>query len=127
MRMLVLGATVLASVIAGTSANALTVAVDWTGTAKCFDTQSPVFKLKGVPKSAKQLRFAMMDLNAPNYPHGGGTVSYSGQAQLSKGAFRYTGPCPPDGVHQYHWTVEALDASGQTIDSGKVTAPFPPR
>jgi phosphatidylethanolamine-binding protein (PEBP) family uncharacterized protein len=107
-------------------AQAMSVSVDWTGTAKCFDTESPVFKLKGVPKSAVKLRLNMTDLDAPNYPHGGGEVAYKGQAQLLKGAFNYTGPCPP-GVHNYQWYVEALDASGQPVDAAKVVIPFPPK
>ena len=110
-----------------TSANALEVQVDWSSTGKCFDSASPVFKLKGVPKTAKQLDFRMIDLNAPGYPHGGGSVSYKGQPQITKGAFTYTGPCPPDGVHNYRWTVKALDGAGQVIDEGSVIAPFPPQ
>jgi phosphatidylethanolamine-binding protein (PEBP) family uncharacterized protein len=109
-----------------TGAQAMTVNVDWTGTAQCFDTQSPIFKIKGVPKKAVKLRLNMTDLDAPNYPHGGGEVAYKGEAQLPKGAFRYTGPCPPS-IHNYQWTVEALDASGQLVDTTKVVMPFPPR
>jgi len=120
--------TILISGVLGigltTGTQAMSVSVDWTGTAKCFDTESPIFKLKDVPKKAVKLRLNMIDLDAPNYPHGGGEVVYKGQSQLPKAAFRYTGPCPP-GVHSYQWSVEALDASGQSIDTAKVVAPFP--
>ncbi len=98
----------------------------WDGTAACFDPKSPPFSLKDVPAGTKQLRFAMKDLDAPGFPHGGGTVAYSGQAQVSRGAFAYQGPCPPSGQHRYQWTVEAQDAAGHTIAVATVTKPFPP-
>ncbi|NIX75203.1 hypothetical protein HB375_01070 [Microvirga sp. c23x22] len=104
----------------------MSISVDWTGTTECFDRESPLIKLKDVPKRAVKLRLAMVDLDAPQYPHGGGEVAYKEQAQLAKGAFRYTGPCPP-AIHQYQWTIEALDASGEPVDSAKVVVPFPPK
>ena len=73
-----------------------TFAVDftWEGTAKCFDPKSPPFSLSGVPAATKVLKFAMKDVDAPNFPHGGGSVPYSGQTQVERGAFAYKGPCP---------------------------------
>jgi phosphatidylethanolamine-binding protein (PEBP) family uncharacterized protein len=114
------------AVVFSTGAQAMTVSVDWTGTAKCFDSESPVFKLKGVPKNAVRLRLNMTDLDAPNFQHGGGEVAYKGEAQLPKGAFNYKGPCPP-GVHNYQWTVEAFDGSSKPIAAAKVVASFPPK
>jgi hypothetical protein len=67
----------------------------WEGTAKCFDPKSPPFSLSGVPVGTKVLRFAMKDLDAPSFPHGGGSVPYHGQTQLERGAFPYKGPCRP--------------------------------
>ncbi len=106
-----------------------TFAVDfsWEGTASCFDPKSPPFSLTGVPAGTKTLKFAMTDLDAPTYPHGGGTVAYSGQNQIGRGAFSYQGPCPPQGQHSYRWTVEARDGSGKTLASATVTKKFPPR
>ena len=69
----------------------------WEGTASCFDPKSPPFSLTGVPAGTKRLKFAMTDLDAPSYPHGGGTVAYSGQNQVGRGAFSYQGPCPCGG------------------------------
>jgi phosphatidylethanolamine-binding protein (PEBP) family uncharacterized protein len=74
----------------------------WQGTAACFDPKSPPFLLSNVPKGTKLLTFSMKDLDAPNYPHGGGSVAYSGQNQIGRGAFSYKGPCPPQGQHTYH-------------------------
>jgi len=99
----------------------------WSGTAACFDPQSPPFSLMGVPAGTKQLKFAMRDLDAPNFQHGGGTVPYQGQNQIARGAFSYRGPCPPQGQHRYQWTVEAQDDAGRTLATATVTKEFPPR
>lgn len=99
----------------------------WQGTASCFDPKSPPFSLSGVPIGTKRLRFAMKDLDAPGYPHGGGTIAFAGQAEVSRGAFSYQGPCPPSGQHTYQWTVEAQDEAGQTLATVITAKKFPPR
>jgi hypothetical protein len=99
----------------------------WEGTASCFDPKSPPFSVSGAPAGTKTLKFAMKDLDAPDYPHGGGTVAYSGQNQIGRGAFSYQGPCPPQGQHNYQWTVEAQDGNGKTLSAATVTKRFPPR
>jgi phosphatidylethanolamine-binding protein (PEBP) family uncharacterized protein len=97
----------------------------WEGTAKCFDPKSPPFSVSGVPAGTKVLRFAMKDLDAPNFPHGGGSVAYSGQSRIERGAFGYKGPCPPQ-QHSYQWTVEAQDGAGKTLATATATKTFPP-
>jgi phosphatidylethanolamine-binding protein (PEBP) family uncharacterized protein len=99
----------------------------WEGTASCFDPRSPPFSLTSVPAGTRKLKFVMKDLDAPSYPHGGGTVVYSGQDQVGRGAFSYQGPCPPQGQHSYQWTVEAQDESGKTLAAATVTKKFPER
>src|SRR5579872_5361993 len=99
----------------------------WQGTASCFDPRSPPFTLSGVPAGTKRLRFVMKDLDAPGFPHGGGTVSFTGQAEVSRGAFTYQGPCPPSGQHTYQWTVEAQDDAGRTLATATTAKKFPPR
>jgi phosphatidylethanolamine-binding protein (PEBP) family uncharacterized protein len=99
----------------------------WEGTAACFDPKSPPFSLTEVPAGTKQLRFAMKDLDAPGFSHGGGTVAYTGQRELGRGAFAYRGPCPPSGQHTYQWTVEAQDAAGKTLATATATKKFPQR
>jgi phosphatidylethanolamine-binding protein (PEBP) family uncharacterized protein len=101
--------------------------VTWDGTKSCFDPQSPPFTMSGVPAGTKQLRFAMKDLDAPNFAHGDGTVTYNAQPQIARGAFSYRGPCPPQGRHRYQWTVEALDAAGKTLSTATITKKFPPQ
>jgi phosphatidylethanolamine-binding protein (PEBP) family uncharacterized protein len=102
-----------------------TVDLSWEGTASCFDPKSPPFLLSGVPTGTKALKFVMKDMDAPSYPHGGGTVVYSGQNQIGRGAFSYKGPCPPQGQHSYQWTVEAQDGTGKTLAVATVTKKFP--
>ncbi len=118
--------------VAGSSsaaAQAPTFSVDftWQGTASCFDPKSPPFALSGVPAGTKRLRFAMKDLDAPSFPHGGGTVAFSGQSDVGRGAFSYRGPCPPSGQHTYQWTIEAQDEAGRTLASATIARKFPPR
>jgi phosphatidylethanolamine-binding protein (PEBP) family uncharacterized protein len=68
----------------------------------------------------------MTDLNVPTFHHGGSTIGYDRDA-VSRGAIRYTGPCPPRGEqHNYRWVVQAIDAAGKVIDTGSAEATFPP-
>ena len=103
------------------------VDVTWEGSKSCFDPQSPPFTLSGVPAGTRHLRFAMKDLDAPDFVHGGGTVAYDGQPRIPRGAFPYRGPCPPQGQHRYQWTVEAQDAAGKTLAAATITKNFPPK
>lgn len=98
----------------------------WDGTGSCFDPKSPPFSVSGVPAGTKALKFTMKDLDAPSYPHGGGSVPYHGQARIERGAFAYRGPCPPQGQHSYQWTVEAEDGAGRTVATATATRKFPP-
>lgn len=97
----------------------------WSGTSACFDPKSPPFSFSGVPAGTKQFTFAMKDLDAPGFPHGGGSVAYTGQRQIDRGAFSYKGPCPPQGQHTYQWTVEARDGAGKTLATATVARKFP--
>src|SRR5215470_576644 len=67
---------------AGAQAPSFNVDFSWEGTASCFDPKSPPFSLSGVPAGTKRLSFAMKDLDAPGYPHGGGIVAYAGQPEV---------------------------------------------
>jgi phosphatidylethanolamine-binding protein (PEBP) family uncharacterized protein len=66
----------------------------------------------------------MTDLDVPDYPHGGGTVAYTGSGGLPYGAFRYRGPCPPS-PHVYRMTAEALDGSGKVLATATAKKRFP--
>lgn len=100
--------------LAPSSASAMGLSFSWGPTKKCFDSKSPPMKVSGVPKGTVKLKFRMVDLNAPGYNHGGGTVKYKGSGKLGYGAFRYKGPCPP-APHVYKFTVKAVNAKGKTL------------
>jgi phosphatidylethanolamine-binding protein (PEBP) family uncharacterized protein len=104
---------------------AFSFTVDWKGTAPCFDPDSPLIRLSGVPKGTAKIEFHMTDLDAPNFPHGGGTVAYFGQTTVQRGAFTYKGPCPPE-PHRYRWDARALDLSGHELGKAETTVKFPP-
>jgi phosphatidylethanolamine-binding protein (PEBP) family uncharacterized protein len=79
-----------------------------------------------MPAGTKRLSFTMTDLNVSTFHHGGSTIAYEGGA-VSRGAIRYTGPCPPRGEHHnYRWTVQALNAGGNVLGTGSAEAMFPP-
>jgi phosphatidylethanolamine-binding protein (PEBP) family uncharacterized protein len=105
-------------------ASALGLTFEWGPTQKCFDPKSPPIELSGVPQATARLRFRLVDLDAPDYPHGGDTISYAGKASLPYGAFRYKGPCPPT-PHTYRLSVEALDAGGKVIAKAAAKKRFP--
>jgi phosphatidylethanolamine-binding protein (PEBP) family uncharacterized protein len=90
---------------------------------------SPAFNLTGVPKETRSLNFRMIDQQAPGFQHGGGSISYAGNNSIPCGALTggtYVGPSPPPPqVHDYEWTVTALDVSGSVIGVGKATRKFP--
>lgn len=128
--------TILASLVlfvgAFSTAEAASVSLSftWGKTPSCTTGNpsvipSPAFRVGGVPKGTKSLRFLMTDLDARGYYHGGGTAPYAGKASVPAGAFRYKGPCPPNGSHTYRWSVEALDAGGKLLATGSASRKFP--
>lgn len=85
---------------------------DWTGLKLCTNgnpnrVANPEFALSDVPAGTKYIRFKLVDLDVPNYNHGGGVVAYSGQSSIAPGAFKYKSPCPPNGTHTYEWRATA--------------------
>jgi len=105
------------------TASSMSLSFDWGPTKKCFDSKSPPMSLSGVPEGTVKLRFKMVDLNAMNYNHGGGTVAYAGKSKLPYGAFRYKGPCPP-APHMYQFKVDALDKNGKKLATAKARKSF---
>lgn len=104
------------------------VSFSWKETHKCSSTP-PSFYISGIPKGTKTLEFKMTDLNALSFPHGGGTVPYTGTGKIPEGAFTYTGPCPPDGAeHRYEFEVTAYGETGdKVLGRGKASRNFPPK
>ena len=105
-------------------ASAMSMSFKWGPTKDCFDRKSPPITVRNVPAGTKKLRFKMVDLNAPNYPHGGGTVTWKGNGNLPYGAFRYKGPCPPS-PHTYEISVKALGSGNKVLATAKSRRRFP--
>ena len=54
-------------------------------------------------------------------------MTYDGSGVIPAGALKngYNGPCPPSGSHRYEFTVQAVDAAGVVVGSGKKALSFP--
>lgn len=92
------------------SASAFSSSFKWCGSG------SPVISISDVPKGTAKLLIIMSDLDKPDFNHGGGTVTYTGQSQIPCGALTsYTGPSPPSGTHHYRIGISAMDAKGTTL------------
>ena len=112
------------------SARAMDLSFEWGDTPSCSTGNpkkiaNPVFGLSDVPKETTSLKFKLVDLDVPNYNHGGGTVEFTGQSEISAGSFKYRGPCPPNGVHEYQWTVTALDGEKNALATATAERDFP--
>ncbi len=86
---------------------------------------NPAFTLNDVPAGTSKIRFKLVDLNVPSYIHGGGTITYSGQTKVARGAFRYKSPCPPNGSHTYRWSAIAFDAQGKALAIATAKRQYP--
>jgi len=117
-------AGVLLMCLASPAVAAMSTSFQWGPTGKCFDSKSPPMSFSGIPDGTVKLDIRMIDLNAPDYNHGGARIDYSGQKSLPYGAFRYRGPCPPT-PHKYRFTIKALDAKGKVLAKAAVAKTFP--
>jgi hypothetical protein len=86
---------------------------------------SPTFEVDSVPAGTARIRFELVDLDVPQYPHGGGTVAYAGGDRIPGGAFTYRSPCPPGGRHSYRWTATALDDTGKALGEARAERDYP--
>lgn len=101
----------------------------------CFGAgDAPTLRWSGVPAGTAALAVTLTDSDAPNgaYTHwvvfnlpGDATglialPSGARQATNSAGRSRYAPPCPPSGIHHYHFTVTALRSALAASDG----APF---
>ena len=98
----------------------LSIEWQWKAVHQCSNT-SPALSVSGIPEGAKSIAVTMVDLDAPGYDHGGGSVPHAGgaTASIAAGALKnYRGPCPPNFSsfgHDYEFTVRALAADGRTV------------
>jgi Raf kinase inhibitor-like YbhB/YbcL family protein len=102
---------------------------------------SPPLGWSGVPEEAAELRVSLTDPDASRGPFTHwlvtgvdpsaadaeqGKVPAGGTEQTNDfGETTYGGPCPPAGSpHRYVFTVEALDAAGNALASGRLTTTY---
>jgi len=110
-----------ASVLISFEAQAFSASFKWCGV-------SPAFTLNAVSKGTTKLEFEMTDLQVPSFRHGGGTIAYSGQKSVPRGAFTATfaGPAPPPPqVHTYEFEIKALGAGGKVLGKAVTRRKFP--
>lgn len=117
------------SFFVSTSAFAFSGGFDWGNIPKCTSgnpgtVPSPKFTLNQVPEGTVKLKFNLADLNV-TYNHGGGTVAYGGSGTIPAGSFKYQSPCPPDGFHNYQWTITAIDGKGKKLGTLKLKKRYP--
>jgi Raf kinase inhibitor-like YbhB/YbcL family protein len=88
---------------------------------------SPTLKIDGVPKEAKSLVLIVDDPDAPggNFTHwlmwnvvpdlteiaANRPPSHAVQGVNDFGKSKYSGPCPPPGIHRYYFKLYALDTT----------------
>jgi Raf kinase inhibitor-like YbhB/YbcL family protein len=88
---------------------------------------SPTLKIDGVPKEAKSLVLIVDDPDAPggNFTHwlmwnvvpdlteivANRVPSHAVQGVNDFGKSKYSGPCPPPGIHRYYFKLYALDTT----------------
>ena len=88
---------------------------------------SPTLTIDGVPKEAKSLVFIVDDPDAPggNFTHwlmwnvvadlteiaANRLPSHAVQGVNDFGKSKYSGPCPPPGMHRYYFKLYALDTT----------------
>lgn len=130
MRLATIVAVIVMSTSTPASAARFELAFDWGDIPLCTSgnpniVPNPEFRLAGVPDGAVSIRFKMVDRDVPSYPHGGGTVPWTGEATIAPGAFEYKSPCPPSGSHTYEWTATALDAAGNELAVAKASKRYP--
>lgn len=90
--------------------------------------QNPEIHLTGVPETTHRFLVELVDLDMKPFNHGGGTYIYNGSLVIPAGELDgyYQGPSPPPGVvHQYQFTVKALNADGVVIGEGRHTRQYP--
>ncbi len=129
-RLLLLGAACAGLAGCNTAGSGSTAGLPALNVAFTWCSGSPTFSVGNVPAATKTLNFRMIDQQAQGYPHGGGSVAFTGKgsAQIPCGSLNgtYQGPSPPPPqMHEYEWTVTALDAGGTAIAIGRAKRKFP--
>jgi phosphatidylethanolamine-binding protein (PEBP) family uncharacterized protein len=116
--------------IGATAAQAdMQLSFNWGNIPKCTTGNpnkvgNPIFRIKDLPEGTTKLIFKLVDLDAPNYKHGGGTVKNPKSGDIASGLFKYKSPCPPNGQHTYVWSVIAK-AGSKTLAKAQASRKYP--
>lgn len=121
---------VLLSMNTAAAADGFKIDFVWDGLELCTSGQpnivgNPSFTLANVPEGTEIISFKLVDLDVPQYPHGGGDISYVGEEKTPEGVFTYKSPCPPNGQHQYEWTAEAKDSQDRVLGVASMIKAYP--
>lgn len=122
--------TVLAAlVLASPAAAEFKIEFEWGDIPSCTTGNpnrvgSPAFRVSGVPEGTTEIRFKLVDLDVPQFNHGGGKIKVSQSGTLPFGIFKYKSPCPPGGVHTYEWQAVAK-AGRKTVATASARREYP--
>lgn len=99
--------------VSAASSEEFTISFDWGDIPLCTsgnpnEVGSPQFEVQKLPRGTNFIEFVLVDLDVPDFDHGGGVVAISTDGIIEPGAFNYLSPCPPDGPHSYEWTAYAI-------------------
>ena len=90
--------------------------------------KSPKFAVQGLPEGTNFIEFVLVDLDVPDFDHGGGVVSVTKDGIIEPGQFEYLSPCPPDGQHTYEWAAYAIAENteeAETLGEAFFSRPYP--
>lgn len=98
----------------------MTLDYTWVGTPLCTPTpRSPEFQVDNAPSGTLRLRFVLLGPTGREF--GGADVPLPARGTIPRGAVSYRPPCV-GGV--YTWTVEAIDADGNSLAQATLSRPF---
>lgn len=121
-----------ASLFTTSTAFAFSFDFDWQGLRSCTNgnanmVSNPAFVLSDVPEGTAVIEFRMVDLDVPDFSHGGGTVAWTNETIVPLDSFTYLSPCPPNGSHRYEWTARAKTkkSGGKVLAKFRMTKTYP--
>jgi hypothetical protein len=111
------------------AAQDFSIAFEWGDIPLCTSGQpntvdNPEFVVTGLPSGTETVEFRLVDLNVPQYNHGGATLRMSGDGRVPSGVFTYKSPCPPGGRHTYEWRAKAR-AGGAVLGEARARRVYP--
>lgn len=98
----------------------MTIDFSWTESRLCSPLpSSPAFTVEHAPPGTQSLKFALTGPTGRDL--GGANVALPANGAIPKGTVSFRSPCVGG---MYTWTVEALDAGGNTLALATLARPF---